>query len=114
MVWKYKFYQLDIDTDSGNRKMFLSYERTLERYGFTMEDYELVYEGTIERERGYTFPTLDTLYVWFNALREEHVPDYRGRSMSVSDVVELIPEGQEQGLFYFCDSIGWKEVPGNG
>lgn len=43
-------------------------------------------------------------------LNIDHPEDYRGRSLSVSDVVEVyesdaIPQG-----FYFCDSFGFKQV----
>ena len=33
---------------------------------------------------------------------------YRGRSLSVSDVVEVV--GEEKSTFHFCDSIGFREV----
>jgi hypothetical protein len=37
--------------------------------------------------------------------------DYRGRSLSVSDVVEIVEAENVKPGFYFCDSIGFKEVP---
>ena len=38
----------------------------------------------------------------------DHPDGYRGRSLSVSDVVEVV--GEEKSTFHFCDSIGFREV----
>ena len=50
---------------------------------------------------------LEELYLTFNLKRPE---DFRGHSLSVSDVVVLNREGQA-GAFY-VDRIGFKELPG--
>ena len=50
---------------------------------------------------------LEELYLTFNLRRPE---DFRGHSLSVSDVVVLNREGQA-GAFY-VDRIGFKELPG--
>ena len=50
---------------------------------------------------------LEELYLTFNLRRPE---DFRGHSLSVSDVVVLNREGQT-GTFY-VDRIGFKELPG--
>lgn len=39
----------------------------------------------------------------------DHPEDYKGRSLSVSDVVEIIGDDGES-TFHFCDDIGFKEV----
>lgn len=49
---------------------------------------------------------LEDLYVRFNL---EHPEDFRGRSMSVSDVV-VLRQGREETAWY-CDRIGFTPVP---
>ena len=69
---------------------------------FNLSDYEVVYEGTIEDE-GMKPDTyyLEMLFTKFNIA---HPEDFRGHSLSVSDVVEL------DGVNYYCDSQGWVKV----
>lgn len=63
--------------------------------------YECVYSGRFTPgER------LEDLYVRFNLERPE---DFRGRSMSVSDVV-VLRQGREETAWY-CDRIGFTPVP---
>ena len=69
--------------------------------GVNFSDYETVYTGEIE-PRATVDETLEALYVLFNT---NHPADYRGRSMSVSDLVALEDTGT-----YFCDSIGFKQL----
>ena len=40
----------------------------------------------------------------------EHPEDYRGRSLSVSDVVEVVEAEAVKPGFYFCDSVGFESV----
>ena len=63
--------------------------------------YQLVYTDRLE-----TGETLDSLYEKFNLY---HPEDYRGHSLSVSDVVVLRREGQLKA--YYVDSFGFTEVP---
>ena len=64
-------------------------------------NYEAVYTGDLEEGT-----TLDDLYEKFNI---DHPADYKGRSMSVSDVVVLHQNGEDKA--YFVDSFGFSEVP---
>lgn len=48
-----------------------------------------------------TYPQLDDIYERFNT---DHPETYRGRSLSVSDLVEI------DGELFFCDSGEWKQV----
>lgn len=98
-----KIYQINMDRDS-NRVCFMSYD-ALPRFQDTQDIdssiYDLVFEGTVEAKH------LEDVYHIFNT---EHPEGYRGRSLSVSDVVE-IPEGADiEAGFYFCDSIGFKKI----
>lgn len=93
-------YQIDPDRDENN-VAFLNYEN-LERFqgsaALRSEIYDKVFEGEVE------CGTLEEVYQMFNIGQ----PDgYRGRSLSVSDVVEVV--GEEKSTFHFCDSIGFAE-----
>ena len=50
--------------------------------------------------------TLEDIYTRFNT---DHPEDFRGHSLSVSDVVVLHEKGSDTA--YYVDSIGFKEVP---
>ena len=94
-------YQINPDRDENN-VAFLNYEN-LERFQgsaeLRSEIYDKVFEGEVE------CGTLEEVYQMFNIGQ----PDgYRGRSLSVSDVVEVV--GEEKSTFHFCDSIGFREV----
>lgn len=67
--------------------------------------YDKVYSGSVDGKVS-TGEVLESLFVKFNL---EFPADYRARSMSVSDVVVLHEDGVDKA--YFCDSIGFVEVP---
>ena len=66
------------------------------------ENYNLVYEAPLKEGT-----TLDDLYYQFNM---QHPLDFKGHSMSVSDVV-VLHQGDEDKAFY-VDRFGFTEVPG--
>ena len=94
-------YQINPDRDENN-VAFLNYEN-MERFQgsaeLRSEIYDKVFEGEVE------CGTLEEVYQMFNL---DHPDGYRGRSLSVSDVVEVV--GEEKSTFHFCDSIGFREV----
>ena len=64
-----------------------------------LKDYEVVYEGELDYLE---MPdALEELFKIFNIKRPK---DFEGRSMSISDIVEV------DGKNYYCDDIGWKEL----
>lgn len=95
-------YQVNMGRDV-NRVAFQGLDR-LERFQgskqIESEIYDKVFEGDVDCEN------LEDAYRMFNV---DHPKGYKGRSMSVSDVVELVNE-DGTSAFYFCDSIGFKEV----
>ena len=100
---KIKTYQINLERD-GDRVAFQDLEHLPEYQGSADVNsalYDCVFEGDVD------CATLEDVFHVFNL---EHPAEYMGRSLSVSDVVE-IPEGQgvEAG-FYFCDSIGFQQV----
>lgn len=64
-----------------------------------LKNYNEVYEGRSNLTD--RFDLLETLFDEFNL---NHPPDFEGRSMSVSDIVQL------NSRYYFCDSVGWQQV----
>ena len=93
----YSIFQLK---DSAADKLFMSYQQTQKHGGVKFNEYETVYTGEIDG----TDPAdiLEKLYIIFNT---DHPKDFRGHSLSVSDLVALEDTGT-----YFCDSFGWKQV----
>ena len=63
--------------------------------------YEVVYEGKLDAQEP------DDVFVLFNIGQK---PDgYKGRSMSVSDIVEF-EYGGELSIFYYCEPVGFSIV----
>ena len=64
-------------------------------------NYELVYSAPLAPEA-----SLEDIYTRFNI---DHPKDFKGHSLSVSDVVVLHQDGQDAA--HFVDSVGFREVP---
>jgi len=69
---------------------------------FNINDYYKVYEGEMEQKH-----ILDKLWEMFNI---NHPADFRGHSLSVSDLVALKKDENDYWYWYYCDSFGWKEI----
>ncbi len=93
-------YQIIPELDS-ERIMFCNLKSVLNAYNDTVpaEIYKCVFSGPAEEEK------TEEMFVKFNA----NLPEgYKGRSMSVSDVVEYESDGRSN--FYYCNSIGFKNI----
>lgn len=90
---KIAIYQINPDRDENN-VAFLNYEN-LERFqgsaALRSEIYDKVFEGEVE------CGTLEEVYQMFNL---DHPDGYQGRSLSVSDVVEVVGEEKFAGRHY--------------
>ena len=98
-----KIYQINAERDV-NHLMFLSMFN-LKKQGLdekvNSEIYDLVFEGDVNAFN------LEDVYFMFNS----DVPhEYKGRSLSVSDVVEVSGDENIKDGFYFCDRFGFKSV----
>lgn len=92
-------YQINEERDY-NECEFMDYQYT-QQFGIDPFSYDRVWSGHLEAT------TLDGV---FETLNQNLRPDnYNGRSMSVSDICEVIDENG-QSKFYFVDSFGFKEV----
>ena len=94
---EYAIYQINVERDH-DRKMFRPLGR--DEYEVDSTIYDKVYEGSDMSSS--TYDMLEDLFQKFNIARPD---DFRGRSMSVSDVVVI-----NNKYPYYCDTIGWKEV----
>lgn len=72
---------------------------------FNFKDYECVYEGEIEAGDKIYTEICEVLFYLLNMHRPE---DYRARSLSVSDVIELQPNGVP--TYYYCDICGFSRL----
>jgi len=100
---KIKIYQVNLDRDHDNVG-FMGMEALQKLQGSTEINsaaYDSVFEGEVECK------TLEDVYVMLN---RSHPRGYKGRSLSVSDVVEIVSDEKLKPGFYFCDSFGFKEV----
>ena len=81
----------------------------LDKHGIVPEksSYECVYAG--ELPEGNPTQQLDTLYRTFNTA---HPEDFRGHSLSVSDIIAMKHEGVVS--YHYVDSVGYKELPSFG
>lgn len=94
-------YQLDMaDSADGLRFMSLDYVQD-KGLSVSRDNYQMVY--AMQREPG---ETLEDIYQRFNI---DHPEDFRGHSLSVSDVVVLHGNGADAA--WYVDSIGFKELP---
>ena len=97
----YSIYQLDLSDNTDNLR-FMSLD-WLESRGLSVDrdNYRMVY--AMQREPG---ETLEDIYRRFNI---DHPDDFKGHSLSVSDVVVLHGNGADAA--WYVDSIGFQELP---
>ena len=98
---KVRIYQIDFERDE-KYICFRNLETVLERCGGVIpaEYYDMVFEYEALSN------SLERLFFIFN---EAHPKGYKARSMSMSDVVEVI-DPEKGSKFYLCDTIGFREV----
>ena len=97
----YEIYQLK-NNKVGFDLLYMNTEH-LKKKGkkVNRENYDLVYNAPLD-----TKETLDSIYEKFNL---RHPADFRGHSLSVSDIIVFHKDGKDTA--YFVDSFGFTEVP---
>lgn len=100
-VGAFALFQLK-DTPENIDLHFESYDR-LTKHGHSVnrDNYNQVYTGAL-----FAGETLDSIYERFNL---HHPDDFRGHSLSVSDVIVIHRDNRDQA--YYVDSFGFKQVP---
>lgn len=94
-------YQVNPET-KGREYEYMNFQ-FVESHNLSVDrgDYSLIYTGSLQEG-----DTLDLLFERFNIERPE---DFRGHSLSISDIVVMNREGEVKA--YFVDSFGFQEVP---
>lgn len=103
----YRIYQLK--SDEKYHGIRFEDRATLQKSGIQLgiNDYNLVYEGNFNDVEGDSFDDkLNTLYDRFNFEQPE---DFKGRSLSISDVITVKNSKNESA--YYVDSIGFTDIP---
>ena len=98
-----RIYQIDPKKDR-ERVMFEDYACMTAQLGKDEVDasiYGKSFDGTVEAD------SLEDVYEIFNL---EKPDGFKGRSMSVSDVVAVEKEGAEEPEYYYCDRIGFRKI----
>ena len=110
---KYGIYQLKPNPELDSLRYTGS--ESLKRMGITKdnfdaikpENYTLLYVGELsELQKETQGATLEAIFEKFNL---DHPEDFRGHSLSVSDIVVLHQNGQNTA--HFVDSFGYTEIP---
>lgn len=103
---KIRIFQINIDKDE-NHRCFRGYDElpmsdvTGEAEDLDSGIYDLVFEGDVDCKN------LEDVYRMFNL---NHPAGYRGRSLSVSDVVEVQQEKDGESTYHYCDTFGYHQV----
>lgn len=99
---RYSLYQIKFEGENVRDFAFRSYdELQKDNLNVDAENYSCVYSGRLEEGQ-----SLDDIYERFNLRRPL---DFLGHSLSVSDVIVVNKDGNEQA--YYVDSFGFKEAP---
>lgn len=99
---KVRIYQIVPELDEKHL-MFRNLQTVIDKSNgkIPADIYACVYEGELEAK------SLEDVFCVLNCAFPK---DYRARSLSVSDIVEVI-NSDEQSSFYFCDSFGFQLFP---
>ena len=93
-----RIWQLKSDSDIELR--FRGYDEVLKVSGEpSSNNYDIVFDGELETN------DLESIYTKFNL---NHPSDFKGHSLSISDVVELYDENCSE--FHYVDQFGFKEI----
>lgn len=98
-----RIYQIDLDRDHDSRAFASYYSLSHWKVspGVQASLYDMVFEGSVEAK------DIEDVYRIFNMEKPE---GYKGRSLSVSDVVEIVESEDIKPGFYYCDVIGFKSI----
>lgn len=103
---KLEIYQLKKDDPISQKMKFLSFNRLLEyHYPVIFDRYDLVYSCALSPDE-----TLEQIYIRFNGCLGYFPDDYKGHSLSVSDVIVICENGKK--TVYFVDSVDFLELDG--
>ncbi len=99
-----RIYQINSKRDKNNM-LYMSHNLLEKFQGSEDVDssiYDKIYEGTVFCK------SLEEVFGKFNRNRPS---DFKGHNLSISDIVEVVEDDTVKPGFYFCDSVGFKNVP---
>ena len=100
--YTYTIYQVRAKEDFA----FVDWERAKKFFNWSFEPYKIEWGGITKANDDYEL--LERLFVDFNI---NHPFGFIGHSMSVSDIVKIYINGDEnKAKYYYCDAIGWKDI----
>ena len=106
----YRIYQIRNDLPDRHERIFQNLAALRADGKEVIPDaYSTVYEDSLDKDAGSGKSAQEVLDGLFEKFNIAHPDDFRGHSMSVSDVVVLQENGVEKA--YYVDSLGFKEVP---
>ncbi len=95
---KIALYQINLGR--GRNQIYFSYDRIAQRFNdLDYSAYDLTFSGEVNAE------DLEEVFAIFN---RRHPAGFKGRSMSVSDVVGVVENGRM--VYYFCDRVGFRQI----
>lgn len=102
----YTVFQIPFPENEEDEKIYIKYAyKSLDRIDTVHpEYYKKTYKGTIETKNTNPIKVLDEIYTLLNV---NHPKDYKGHSLSISDIVLI------DGHYYYCADYGWEEVEFN-
>lgn len=95
----FRIWQIPTDHPEFRQYAFTGWQETLKNSGsedIPRDRYRMVWSEETD-----TWPDLEEIYERFNV---DHPAGYTGRSLSISDLVEIESE------LYFCDEYRWRQV----
>jgi len=103
---KYTVLQIPFPNTEVQENIYMRYAfhrlKTIDRVH--LDYYKTVYEGYIKTKETNIFKVLEKLFIKLNI---NHPIDYKGRSLSISDIIII------NDHYYYCDSLGWVEIEFN-
>ena len=96
---RFKLYQIKKSLISTGTYIFMDFDFA-KKHDLTIKDYDVVYEGDITPSK-FIEDTLEAIYMKFNVDRPQ---DFKGHSLSVSDIIEINDE------FYYTEGLGFKNI----
>ena len=104
MKASFKIYQLNDSKEARNYK-YMGYDFLQENgLALSLNLYNEVYAGTINGRSEWYDNTEELCDEIFHKFNMEHPADFKGHSLSTSDIVEV------DGKYYYCDDYGWVKV----
>lgn len=88
--------------ENNHQKLFWSYDDAIKKFhNVNINDYDIIYSGEID-DTNIESSLLDQIFRIFNIERPQ---DFRGHSLSVSDIIYIKGKG-----FYYVDDYGFKKL----